>query len=61
MRFHAVETLLGAVLLALALAGRFSLWLLPVVISLGLTVPLAALMQLPRSRLRIRIARRGMA
>jgi membrane glycosyltransferase len=55
LRFHAVETVLGAGLLSLALAGQLSLWLLPVVISLLLTVPLAAFVQLPRSTLLPRI------
>lgn len=49
LRFHAVETFLGACLLAMAAAGLLSLWLLPVVVSLCLTVPLAAFVQLPRS------------
>jgi membrane glycosyltransferase len=49
IRFHAVETALGAGLLALALAGQLTLWLLPVTLCLCLTVPLAALVQLPRS------------
>ena len=61
LRFHGVETGLGAGLLALALAGHLSLWLMPVVISLCLTVPLAALVQMPRSAFRIRITRRSMA
>jgi membrane glycosyltransferase len=60
-RFHAVETVLGMALLALALAGQLSLWLLPVVISLCLTVPLAALVQMPRSDLQFRITRRRTA
>ena len=61
LRFHAVETGLGAVLLAFTLAGQLSLWLLPVVIGLCLTVPLAALMQMPRSTFPFRIARRRIA
>jgi membrane glycosyltransferase len=61
LRFHRVETGLGAALLALALAGQLSLWLLPVVISLCLTVPVAALVQMPRSALHIRFARRRIA
>jgi membrane glycosyltransferase len=56
-RFHGVETGLGAVLLALVLAGLLSLWFLPVAISLCLTVPLAALVQVPRSSLRRRLLR----
>jgi membrane glycosyltransferase len=58
IRFHAVETVLGAVLLALAFAGQLSLWLLPVVVGLCLTVPLAALMQMPRAAFRLRFPRR---
>jgi membrane glycosyltransferase len=61
LRFHAVETGLGVALLGLALAGQLSLWLLPVVISLCLTVPLAAFVQLPRSAFQIRFARRRLA
>ncbi|MFN5995533.1 MAG: glucans biosynthesis glucosyltransferase MdoH [Paracoccaceae bacterium] len=61
LRLHCVETGLGAALLALALAGQLSLWLLPVVISLCLTVPVAALVQMPRSAFPIRIARRRIA
>lgn len=61
LRFHAVETALGAALLALALAGQLSLWLLPVVIGLCLTVPLAALMQMPRAAFRLRVARQRLA
>jgi membrane glycosyltransferase len=49
VRFHATETLLGAVLLSLWAAGMVSHWLLPVAISLCLSVPLAALVQLPVS------------
>ncbi|MCX7289193.1 MAG: glucans biosynthesis glucosyltransferase MdoH [Rhodobacterales bacterium] len=45
LRFHATETLLGVALLALAMAGELSPWLLPVAISLGLSVPLGALVQ----------------
>jgi membrane glycosyltransferase len=56
-RFHGVETGLGAGLMALVLAGQLSLWLLPVAASLCLTVPLAALVQLPRSAFHIPIAR----
>ena len=57
LRFHRVETGLGAGLLVLALAGQLSLWLLPVVISLCVTVPLAALVQTPRQSFQIRISR----
>lgn len=48
LRFHAVETALGVALVALCGAGLISLWLLPIGISLCLTVPLAALVQMPR-------------
>jgi membrane glycosyltransferase len=47
VRFHATETALGLVLLGLAATGYVSAWLLPVAISLCLSVPLAALIQLP--------------
>ena len=56
LRFHSVETGLGLGLLVLACAGQLSLWLLPVVISLCLTVPLAALVQLPRRAFQIRLS-----
>lgn len=49
LRFHAVETGLGAALLSLSIAGQISLWLLPIGVSLCLTIPLAALVQMPRS------------
>ena len=61
LRFHSIETGLGAALLALALAGQLSLWLLPVVISLCLTVPLAALVQMPRSAFHLGITRQRLA
>ena len=48
-RFHMVETLLGAALLSLWAAGVVSPWLLPVAISLCLSVLLAALLQMPMS------------
>ena len=51
LRFHWIETSAGFAFLTLALAGVLSLWLLPVVIGLCLTVPLAALVQMPRSSL----------
>jgi membrane glycosyltransferase len=53
LRFHAVETGLGAGLLALVAAGLVTPWLMPVALCLCLTVPLAALVQLPRSAFRI--------
>ena len=61
LRFHAVETGLGAALLALALTGQLSLWFLPVATSLCLTVPLAALVQLPRSAFQVRLTLRRTA
>ncbi len=60
-RFHGLETGLGAGLLALAWAGQLSVWLLPVAISLCLTVPLAGLVQMPRSAFHIPIRRRRTA
>jgi len=62
LRFHRLETGLGAALLMLALTGQLSLWLMPVAISLCLAVPLAALAQMPRSAFHIRrISRRRIA
>jgi membrane glycosyltransferase len=61
LRFHGLETGLGAGLLALALAGQLSLWLVPVAVSLCLTVPLAALVQMPRPAFRMRVTRRRIA
>lgn len=55
LRFHATETVIGAGLLALALAGHLSVWLLPVAVSLCLAVPLAALVQSPVPALRPRV------
>ncbi len=43
IKFHWIETLLGAVLLTGLAAGLISLWLLPIMISLLLAVPLSAL------------------
>jgi membrane glycosyltransferase len=60
-RFHMVETGLGLGLVVLVLAGQLSLWLVPVAVSLCLTVPLAALVQMPRSAFRLRITRRRIA
>lgn len=42
-RFHALETLSGAVLIAGMLSGVVSLWLLPIAMSLAAAVPLSAL------------------
>jgi membrane glycosyltransferase len=61
LRFHGVETGLGAGLVVLALAGQMSLWLVPVAVSLCLTLPLAALVQMPRSAFRLRITRQRTA
>ncbi|WP_300035862.1 glucans biosynthesis glucosyltransferase MdoH [uncultured Roseobacter sp.] len=47
LRFHWVETLLGAVLLAGLASGLVSLWLVPIAVSLALAVPLSALSALP--------------
>jgi len=57
LRFHAIETGLGALLLSLSLSGQISLWLLPIALSLCLTIPLAALVQMPRSTFKRRIQR----
>ena len=61
LRFHGMETGLGLGLVALALAGQLSLWLVPVAASLCLTVPLAALVQMPRSAFRLRVTQRRIA
>ncbi len=44
-RFHATETLLGLGLLGLAACGQLTPWLLPVAVSLALTIPLSWLVQ----------------
>jgi membrane glycosyltransferase len=49
LRFHAAETALGAALLSLCAIGAASLWLLPIAVSLFLTVPLVALAQMPQA------------
>jgi membrane glycosyltransferase len=61
VRVHGLETALGAGLMALALAGHLSLWLVPVAVCLCLTVPLAALVQLPRAAVRIPLPERSPA
>jgi len=61
LRLHGVETGLGLGLVALALAGQLSLWLVPVAASLCLTVPLAVLVQMPRPAFRLRVTRRRIA
>ena len=43
LRFHAVETLVGVLLLSGLLSGLVSLWLIPIVFSLVMAVPLSAL------------------
>ncbi|WP_229884383.1 glucans biosynthesis glucosyltransferase MdoH [Roseobacter sp. MH60115] len=50
IRFHWAETLLGAVLLIGLASGLISLWLIPIVASLCLAVPLSALSAVPLSR-----------
>lgn len=47
IRLHATETVLGAGLVGLALAGQLSAWLVPVALCLCAAVPLAALVQTP--------------
>jgi membrane glycosyltransferase len=61
LRFHAIETSLGALLLSLSLSGQISLWLLPIALSLCLTIPLAALVQMPRSTFKRRTQQGGPA
>ena len=58
VRFHATETALGVALLSLAASGVISPWLLPVAISLCLSVPLAALVQAPAPAFRLGTERR---
>lgn len=50
IKFHWVETLLGLLLAAGLVAGLISLWLLPIVFSLVLSVPLSALSALNIAR-----------
>lgn len=50
IKFHWVETLLGLLLAAGLVAGLISLWLLPIVFSLLLAVPLSALSSLNIAR-----------
>jgi membrane glycosyltransferase len=61
LRVHAVETGLGLGLMGLILAGLVTAWLVPVAVCLCLTVPLAALLQMPRAALRFRRVVRGIA
>jgi membrane glycosyltransferase len=61
LRFHGLETGLGLGLVALALSGQLSLWLVPVALSLSVTVPLAALVQMPRSAFRWPLNLRSLA
>jgi membrane glycosyltransferase len=44
LRFHATETLLGVVLLGLAIIGWLSLWLLPIAVCLLLAAPASYLL-----------------
>jgi membrane glycosyltransferase len=46
-RFHATETGFGLALLGLAAVSHLNPWLLPVAVSLSLSAPLAALVQMP--------------
>ncbi len=46
LRFHAVETVLGAAVLVLLAFGWLTLWILPVGLGLVLAVPLSALVQM---------------
>ncbi len=50
IKFHWVETLFGLLLLAGLMAGLISLWLLPIMFSLVLAVPLSALSALNLAR-----------
>lgn len=45
LQFHAIESVLGLGLIALAATGLLTLWLVPVALSLVLTVPLSWLVQ----------------
>ena len=49
--FHWLETVIGVLLLAGLVNGLISLWLLPIMISLLLAIPLSALSALPVARL----------
>ncbi|MEO0632500.1 MAG: glucans biosynthesis glucosyltransferase MdoH [Pseudomonadota bacterium] len=55
VRFHWVETILGAALFALLIAGLVSWWLVPIALSLTLAVPLSALSAVRLSRAPIRL------
>ncbi len=50
LRFHALETALGALLTAGLLTGLVSLWLIPIAASLTLAIPLSALSGLSRAK-----------
>ncbi|MEP0962401.1 MAG: glucans biosynthesis glucosyltransferase MdoH [Roseobacter sp.] len=50
LRFHWVETMLGAILMLGLWSGLVSLWLIPIAASLALSVPLSALSALPVAR-----------
>ena len=53
VRFHWVETLLGTLLLAGLMAGLVSWWLIPIMASLVLAVPLSALSATSAAMLRL--------
>jgi membrane glycosyltransferase len=61
LRFHATESVLGVGLILATLAGQLSPWLWPVAVSLCLTVPLAALVQMPRETFGVRLLQRKIA
>lgn len=52
LRFHALETALGAMMLSGMVMGVVSLWLLPIAVSLALAVPLSAASGINLSRRR---------
>lgn len=52
MKFHALETLAGAAMIAGMVAGIVSVWLLPIAISLAFAVPLSALSGLRLTKFR---------
>lgn len=53
LRFHAVETVTGALLVAGMILGAVSLWMLPIAVSLLGAVPLSALSRFEMSRSRL--------
>ncbi len=50
VRFHAIETIMGLIMVTSAAAGHLSLWLLPIAICLLIAVPLSLLLTLDASR-----------